>query len=200
MDPHSEEPLSRVWLDRLVQGDSQVVAEFWDRYGDRLQRVADRHLSARLQRREGPEDVVQSACRTFWRRAREGSFELADSDGLWRLLCAITIAKVRQKARFHRREKRSFDREKQLAPTADDSRPDLRSLPGENPAVDEAAELADQLEAFMARLDDEERQLVELKFQGFDQVEIAGRMKCSERTVRRILSRVQSRFHRMLDE
>jgi len=102
MTENPDDPMSREWIAKLVQGDPQVTAEFWELYGDRLVRVAERHLGARLQRREGPDDVVQSVCRTFWRRAQKGMFELADSDSLWRLLCAITVTKVRQKARFHR--------------------------------------------------------------------------------------------------
>jgi len=200
MTENPDDPMSREWIAKLVQGDPQVTAEFWELYGDRLVRVAERHLGARLQRREGPDDVVQSVCRTFWRRAQKGMFELADSDSLWRLLCAITVTKVRQKARFHRRDKRSVDREQQLAPTPDESRPDLRSLPDDGPAIDEAAEIADELEAFLGQLDDEQRQLVELRLQGLGQTEIAREMECSERTVRRILARIESQMHRMLEE
>jgi len=200
MTENPDDPMSREWIAKLVQGDPQVTAEFWELYGDRLVRVAERHLGARLQRREGPDDVVQSVCRTFWRREQKGMFELADSDSLWRLLCAITVTKVRQKARFHRRDKRSVDREQQLAPTPDESRPDLRSLPDDGPAIDEAAEIADELEAFLGQLDDEQRQLVELRLQGLGQTEIAREMECSERTVRRILARIESQMHRMLEE
>src|SRR5438128_353918 len=77
-------------IDGLRAGDNQVVREFCAQYGDMLHRVAAKHLPRGLRRRVGPEDVVQSACRTFLRRARVGEFQLDDSDGLWRLLCAIT--------------------------------------------------------------------------------------------------------------
>jgi len=56
----------------------------------------------------GPEDLVQSACRTFLRRAQIGQFRLADSEELWRLLCAITLTKVREQTRFHMRQKRGL--------------------------------------------------------------------------------------------
>ena len=80
----------------LREGDPQIVEEFCEQYGALLQQLADKHLSEDLRRRVGPEDVVQSVCRTFLRRARAGEFELADSEGLWRLLCAITLTKVHE--------------------------------------------------------------------------------------------------------
>ncbi len=95
----------------LRDGDRTVVQDFCQRYGASLERLAAKHLPAALRRRVGPEDVVQSACRTFLRRTRGGEFQLADSEDLWRLLCAITLTKVREQARFHLRQKRGLDKE-----------------------------------------------------------------------------------------
>jgi hypothetical protein len=70
------------WL-RLIKGlrsgDNQVIREFCEQYGALMQRLADKRLPAGLRRRFGPEDVVQSACRTFLRRAQGGEFQLVDS-------------------------------------------------------------------------------------------------------------------------
>src|SRR5436305_1791131 len=103
------------WIQRFRAGDPEVVRQFWDQYGPLLHRVAAKHLEGRLRRRVGPEDVVQSACRTFFRRAQGGQFELDDSEGLWRLLCAITLTKIREQARYHMRQKRGLDQEQPLA-------------------------------------------------------------------------------------
>ena len=92
--------------------------EFCERYGGPLYRVAAKHLPDRVRRRVGPEDVAQSACRTFLRRAEGGEFQLADAEGLWQLLCAITLTKVREQTRFHLRQKRGLDREFDPDPTA----------------------------------------------------------------------------------
>ena len=98
---------------RLIQGlrsgDGQVMREFCEQYGDLLHRVAEKHLAASVRRRVGPEDVVQSACRTFLRRARGGEFQFPGSEGLRRLLCAFTLTKVREHSRFHLRKKRGLD-------------------------------------------------------------------------------------------
>jgi RNA polymerase sigma factor (sigma-70 family) len=177
----------------LRDGDPAVAREFWDQYGALLHRVAEKHLADGVRRRVGPEDVVQSACRTFLRRAQGGEFRLEDSEGLWRLLCAITLAKVREQTRYHLRQKRGLAREEQ----ADDGSEFDAQAPGPTPA--EAAAFADQFQQLLAGLDAEERQIVDLKLQECTHDEVAERLGCSERTIRRVLKRVQARLARAFD-
>lgn len=186
----------RSWVRRLADGDDVVVNEFWRQYGDRLQGLAAKFLTSKLYRREGPEDVVQSVCRTFLRRAKAGQFDLADRESLWRLLCAITVAKVREKARYHSRKKRSFELERPL----EGSR--IGAVPAEaaEPSPAEAAEFADELQRLLSDMDEEERQVVLLRIEDYTYPEIADKLGRSKRTIRRILSRVQSRLQSMLEE
>src|SRR5262249_14416558 len=171
-----------------------------DRYGGLLEQLAERRLPTDVRRRVGPEDVVQSVCRTFLRRARAGEFQLGDSAGLWRLLCAITLAKVREQARFHRRERRACEREAPL-PTSSPDEAATRFEPIDpHPSPAEAAEFADQLQQLVATLEENERRLVDLKLQQCTNLEVAARLGCSERTVPRILKRVQARLERLLVE
>jgi RNA polymerase sigma-70 factor, ECF subfamily len=194
-----EQP-SAAWLNALLDGDEAAVAEFWREYGGRLNRLADRHLSPQLQRRVAADDVIQSVCRTFFRRAREGQFELADAEALWRLLCVITLTKCRLLARFHGREQRGLDREQPLAGAVERSGAAPHEPAADDPPPEQAAELADELAKLLSGLDAEEQQLVELKLQERSNDEIAAQMHCSERTVRRVLHRVQSRLRRLLEE
>jgi RNA polymerase sigma factor (sigma-70 family) len=184
------------WMRRVAEGDAEAAAEFWKQYGGRLQGLAAEYLTSRLYRREGPEDVVQSVCRSFLMRARAGQFHLEDRDSLWRLLCAITLTKVRQKARYHGRQKRSYDQERPLEAEGADGPPVLSPEP--TPA--EAAEFADQLERLLSEMDEEERQMVQLRMEQCTHAEIAERLGCSERTVRRLLKRVQNRLKSLFDE
>jgi RNA polymerase sigma factor (sigma-70 family) len=184
------------WVRDLAAGDTQVVQSFWDNYGARLQGLAAQFLTTRLYRRVDPEDIVQSVCRSFFTRARDGQFELTDRDSLWRLLCAITLTKVRQKARFHGRQKRSVHQEASL----DDTRFGGPGLSAAEPTPEEAAEFADQLQRILDALDEEERQIILLRLEQYTLDEIAQRQGCSERTVRRILKRVQSRVQKLLEE
>lgn len=181
----------------LRAGDRDATQAFWDQYGELLQQVAEKHLAGGLRRRVGPEDVVQSACRTFLRRAKGGEFRLEDSEGLWRLLCAITLNKIREQARFHLRRKRGLDQEAPLeGPSGEESAIPI-AAPGPSPA--EAAEFADQFQNLLESLDEEERLIVDLKLQEFTHDEVAEKLNCSERTVRRVLKRVQGRLTEMFD-
>ena len=186
----------QAWVRALAAGDERVANDFWQQYGARLQGLAVEYLTTRLQRRVSPEDVVQSVCRTFLMRARTGQFELADRDSLWRLLCAITLTKIRQQARFHGRQKRSVQRERSLGDTG------LQGwdAPASQPTPAEAAEFADQLQQLLTGMDDEERRVVLLRLEDRTCEEVAEQLGCSERTVRRILKRVQHRWQQLLEE
>lgn len=183
---------------RLIQGlragDNDVIREFCDQYGALLHRVAEKRLPAGLRRRVGPEDVVQSACRTFLRRAQGGEFHLSDSEGLWRLLCAITLTKVREQARFHLRRKRGLNQEVDPIPAGSQASPSVWHPADRGPTPQESAEFTDQLSQLLGSMDEEERQVVDLKLQDCTNEEVAERLGCSERTVRRLLKRVQSQL------
>jgi RNA polymerase sigma-70 factor (ECF subfamily) len=192
---------SVVWVQRLAVGEEQIVQEFWERYGASLQRLAKSRMVPALQQRVGAEDVVQSVCRTFFRRAGQHEFELRGTDSLWRLLCAITLTKVRQHARFHYRECRTPDRETPLA-GEDSSREagagDRPARPAD-PTPDEIAAFADQMQRLFAVLSEEEQALVRGKLEGLTQIEIAELVGCSERTVRRLLDSVRKRWEKELE-
>ena len=70
--------------------------EVVDRFVDRLIALARSRLSPKLARRIDPEDIVQSACRSFFRCVNAGRYELRQSNDIWKLLAAITVNKVRR--------------------------------------------------------------------------------------------------------
>lgn len=184
----------------LRSGEQEALTAFWNHYGPMLERLADRNLARGLRRRFGPEDIVQSACRTFLRRAQAGEFEIDSSDGLWRLLCAITLTKLRQQARFHGRKKRDLRQEKHLDSINLQGRPKIPQVAAEASVPEEAVEFADQMQALIDSLEDKEREILELKLQQVDNEEIARRLGCAERTVRRRLQRIEAVFTKLLDE
>ncbi len=183
----------------LRDGNAQVINEFFNDYGGMLHRLADQRLPAGVRRRIGPEDVVQSACRTFLRRAQEGEFELENSDALWRLLCAITLTKMKEQTRFHMRQKRGLQKEVALSTPADTSMAEFEHVaPGPTPS-DEAA-FADTFRQALEGMTEEERQMVECRLQDMTQDEIAEKLGCSERTVRRVLKKVEAQLLAVLQE
>jgi len=181
-------------IDGLRRGDNSAVAEVCELFGDRLERLADRHLNSALRRRVGSDDVAQSVCRTFFRRAAEGEFDLPEGSALWALLCAITLTKIREQARFHLRQKRSLKDEQRLDSVVADGRQRHEMIPGASPDPAANVEFVDQFEQVMARFTEEEQNIVDLKLQQFTNDEIAEKVGCSERTVRRLLQRVRSQL------
>lgn len=185
------------WIHELVKGNPVVVQEFWDSYAPRLQQLASRQMSPALLRRIGADDVVQSVCRSFFRRIEELEIAEREADGLWRLLCAMTLHKVRRHARFHRRHKRDISREAELAGRADESTlEDLAIASG--PTPEQTLVFAEQLQGLLDSLDENEKTFVELKLDGLPQEEIAAQMGCSDRTVRRYQERVRARWEKEL--
>jgi RNA polymerase sigma-70 factor, ECF subfamily len=181
----------------LRDGDQQAECNFFKQYGEAMHRLADRYLGAKLRRRVGAEDIVQSACRTFLRRAQGGEFQLPDTEALWRLLCAITLSKVREQARYHGRQKRGFDKEVPL-PAQDTSSAAGWDPVDPDPSPAQAVAFTEQLEQLLATLDEEERQIVDLKLQDLTNEAIAERLGSSERTVRRIMKRLQTKLAGLL--
>ena len=172
-----EHESSRIWIEGLRSGNNEVVRSFCEQFGPALQQVADRRMSPALKRRVGADDVVQSVCRTFFRRAARGEFEMSRRDDLWRLLCAVTLTKVREAERFHRRQRRSMRREVEI-----DREPTARMG-----ADTLEAEFADELDRLLTMLDDVQRKVVALRLEDCSTEEIAKTLRCSTRTVRRIL-------------
>jgi RNA polymerase sigma-70 factor, ECF subfamily len=181
-------------IDGLRSGDQRVIQEFCHLYAGPLEILAEQRLANRLRRRVGPEDVVQSVCRTFLRRMRAGEFTLPDSESLWRLLCSITLVKIREQARLHQRQKRDMSREVPLGSLTSGDEQRHEELEALSPSPDEAAEFAEQFELLIGSLDTEESRLVHLKLEQYTNDEAAAHLGCSERTVRRILKRVQERL------
>jgi len=171
----------------LRSGDSVVLSDFFHRYHPALERIAASNINPGVRRRVGAETIALSVCRTFLRRARDDQFDLADDDSLWRLLCAITLTKVREKTRYHLRQKRGLDREADL--DAHDKEPLAAT-----PTPEEAAAFADEFQHLVASLEEEERRMLELRLQEKTHEQIAADVGCSERTVRRVLAGLRARL------
>jgi RNA polymerase sigma-70 factor (ECF subfamily) len=174
---------------RWQAGDEDAAAALYFRYVKKLVTLAQRRLSAKLKPRLDPEDIVQSAFRSFFVRAREGKFEFKGDDDTWKLLVQITIHKTLKQVAHHRRAKRNAAAEVSAGPGDHDM---LVSVLSREPTPDEAAIFIDELEFFLRDLRPEDRKIIELRLEGFDQLEIAKRLGISDRTIRRLFERIRS--------
>ena len=140
-EPTSDTPSAELLARYCGRRDEAAAEELFRRYSGRLTALARSRLSQALASRVDAEDVVQSACRTFLRRARGGEFRLEDSASLWRLLCAITLTKVREQTRFHLRQKRGLNQEVAASDLAGEAAADFGPA-DRGPTPDEAVRQA----------------------------------------------------------
>ena len=174
-------------VEQFQTGDADSADELFQRYVERLSRLARSRLSARLARRVDPEDVVMSAYRSFFLGARDGRFVIRRSGDLWALLVRMTLHKLYRTAAYHRAEKRSIDAEARTSA-------DIDHVPSDQPTPDEVATAADLLESLLSTLPDHHRRMLELRLQGERIADIATATQVTERTVRRVLEQVRGRL------
>ena len=177
-------------VERWRSGDETAAQEIYNRYVARLIALSGSRISPALARRVEAEDVVQSVYRSFFARTSDDRLVVEEDGQLWGLLAAITINKIRSKARFHNARKRSIDAEASinssvscygLAPT---------ELARE-PTGEEVATLAEQYELISANMDEKQRQIFQLYLDNASVDDIANEIRRSARTVRRELDQIR---------
>jgi RNA polymerase sigma-70 factor (ECF subfamily) len=178
----------RALLNRWRAGDEDAARQLFQLYVDRLIGLARQRISQRLASRVDPEDVVQSVFRTFFHRAKQGQFTLEEPDDLCKLLARITVHKTFRQVAFHRAAKRDMNLE---AVHGDGGQDYVLTLLDRGPTPEAANEFLDQLEHFLSRLRPDDRQIIELRMQGYKDVEIAQKLNISDRKIRRLMERVR---------
>ena len=182
-------------LDRLKQGDETAAGELLDRYASRLIALAMSRIHGRLQRRIDPEDIVQSALGSFFRRAGDGCYQVADGDDLWPLLATITINKLRKQIDFHHAGKRTLDAEESIS-SGGSIVAFLPAALAHDPEHEDQILLTEELDTVLNQLEPVHQDIVTLILAGESVSEVAEQVNRTERTVRRVRERV----HTMLCE
>ena len=184
-------------MDRLKSGEDEAARAVFERYAARLVGLARQSLNSRLQRKVDPEDVVQSAYKSFFLRQRQSDWAIDGWDGLWGLLTLITLRKCADRAEYYGAEKRDLGRE--LPSTTTDSGTFLTDLAlDREPRPDEAMLLTETVQALFQDIDDpDERTILELSLQGYSAAEICEQTGRAERSVRRFRERAKKRLERM---
>ncbi|WP_339748394.1 sigma-70 family RNA polymerase sigma factor [uncultured Rubinisphaera sp.] len=179
----------------IEAGNESAAREVFDRYLVRLIALARSRLSEKLARKVDADDIVQSAFRSFFVRAREGQFKIERGADLWNLLATITKCKLLKKAEHYKQQKRSLDRDQPIT-TTDSMEENLFTA---DPTEIEAVALTDELEFLMQSLEVHQRQMLELRLQGLTTLEIADEVERSERTVRRFLGNFRDQLETRLN-
>ena len=190
-DDHSINLLQR-WRD----GDESAATEIFERYVNRLCALARTRLSQKMQRRVEAEDVVQSAYRSFFRRAGE-HYALEKQGDLWRLLAAITINKVRGQVEYHTAKKRGVYLEESMLADRSIFRVSPEMISDE-PKPDDAVVMVEELSNVLTDLDETQRKIIELSMQNQSIPQIADAVQRSERTIRRTIQQVREDLEKRL--
>jgi RNA polymerase sigma-70 factor (ECF subfamily) len=180
------------FLARLQRREDAAAGELFARFAGQLVALADRHIGGGLRHKVDPEDVVQSAYKSFFLRYGAGNLDAVNWDSLWGLLTLITVRKCAERAAYHRAARRDAAREV-APPSGGGPGPEFF---GREPTPLEAAVLTETIEQLLAGLDEEERPVLELSLQGYTTREIAERLGRAERTVRLLREGVRRRLER----
>jgi RNA polymerase sigma-70 factor (ECF subfamily) len=186
------------FLARLQNGDDAAAQELFCRFTHQLIALALHHIDAGLRHRVDPEDVVQSAYKSFFFRYGDGNLDAVNWNSLWGLLTLITVRKCAERAAYHRAERRDTAREIS-SPRGDEQASWFEPL-GREPTPVEAAVLSETVQQLFTGLDEEERPILELSLQGYTTREISERLSRAERTVRLLREGIRHRLERMQQE
>jgi RNA polymerase sigma-70 factor (ECF subfamily) len=176
-------------MNRLRARDQAAATEVFRRFAARLVGLARSKLDPQTRRKVDPEDVVQSAYRSFFTRYGAGSLAISTWNELWCVLTVITVRKCSNQVTHFRAGRRSVSRE-----TSAHTWEDFVGAIDREPTASEAAMLAETVERLMLGLNPDDRAIIELSLQGYTVPEISARLGPSERTVRRLRERVRLRL------
>src|SRR5436305_12573058 len=151
------------FLARLHNKDDAAAQELFGRFTHQLIALALRHIDAGLRHKVDPEDVVQSAYKSFFFRYGAGNLNVVNWNSLWGLLTLIAVRKCAERAAYHRAECRDAAREVS-PPRSEEAASWLEPL-GREPTPLEAALLSETVAQLLAGLDAEERPILELSLQ-----------------------------------
>jgi DNA-directed RNA polymerase specialized sigma24 family protein len=188
------------WIDDLKAGDDAAARRLWERYYDRIVRLARTRLRGVGRRglEADEEDAALSAFDSLCRGAARGQFpQLSDRDDLWKLLVVLTVRKALNQIEHQSAQKRGGGRvvrETDLPPAgADDGGNGLDHFAGREPTPEFAAMMADEYQRAREGLGEDSLRLVfDLRLEGFTREEIAARLGCAVRTVTRKLEMIRS--------
>lgn len=182
-------------IGRWRDGDQLAASALYQRYVERLSGVVTAQLSQKFKSRMDADDVLQSSCRSFFRRVQDGQFEFDQDDDVWKLLVTITLNKLRNQIRKHSAAKRDAGQESR---PSDNDRPDdyfVQKL-ASTPEPVEAFAFSETIESIADRLSPQHALMLVQRLEGHSQQEIADSFGTSDRSIRRMLDDIKEFINR----
>lgn len=178
----------------LLNGDESNARILVDRYLHRLIPLAAKFIGPTLKSRVDPEDIVNSALGSVFRRAKENSIEIKRSGDLWRLLAAFAVNKARQRVEKDLAQKRHPENEVRL----NSSWAEL--IADNDPHEDEVQQLMCDVRILAESLNDEQQQILDMRLADYSVSEIAENLDMTYAKVNRTLRRIDDFLRRRLND
>ncbi len=188
------------WHQSLRDGSNRATEKLWQKYFERMVRVARNKLGGTRRAAADEEDIALSAFKSFCRAFQDGRFQVRESSSnLWPLLVTLTINKAIDHLRRENRKKRrpqqnENDGEARRFTVA--TAEALNDLVANEPSPDLAAAAEESFEQLLDALDASGdpslRRIVLDAIAGMSTAEIAGELNCTPRTVQRKLQTVRT--------
>jgi DNA-directed RNA polymerase specialized sigma24 family protein len=191
-------------IERLREGDDRALGPLWERYFERLVKVARGRLPVGSPGRVegGSMDAALNALQSFQSRLRKGEYGWVTSRGdLWKLLVTMTRNKAIKQAQRagadKRHPKQGLIRESEMA--SPQGAYSLEEVVTEDPTPEMAVELAERIERIHKALDDPELSRVfQLRLEGYSREEISEAIDRAVRSVTRKLEIVRQAVEKEL--
>ena len=191
----SESTTFAEFMGRIRAGDDQAARELVERYEPVIRReVRLRLRDLRLASRFDWTDICQSVMASFFVRAAAGQYELEQPDQLLRLLLVMARHKVSEQVRRHRAGRRDYRRSETGGPQ------ELEERSAAEPSPSRLVASRELLEEFRRRLTEEERQLADLRAEGYAWAEIVSKLGGTPAARSKQLARALDRVEHQLGE
>ena len=186
------------WIIGLRAGETQAAQKFWERFVDRMVRLARRKLRGVPRRVADEEDVALSVFDAALRGIQQGRFpKLEDRHDLWQILVMLTERKavsMRRRENAAKRGRGLVRGESAVIHEGSNSSQaaGLSQVAGRECTPEFAAAAGDHLAQLLGRLPDDSLRHVALgKLAGYTNDELSVKLGCSLRAVERKLNLIR---------
>jgi RNA polymerase sigma-70 factor (ECF subfamily) len=172
---------------RMRAGDPDAARIIYERFAAELLASTRRRISRKYRTRFDEEDVLQSVFRSFFARQTSEPWEIRNWETLRAILKIMARRKCGRQVVRHQSQKRSVEREVPLDLANDPRVSASRILVAES--AESHAISRERLERALANLSDRECEILQLFIDFYTPIEIADRLGCAARTVRRAVDK-----------
>jgi DNA-directed RNA polymerase specialized sigma24 family protein len=205
MNDHSLSSHSVTSLLQAVRGDDSLASwALWNRYVEKLVRLAQKRLSGSNRQIVDGDDIASEVFTEFLKGVQDRRFQqLNDRQDFWQVLAMLTERRVIAHWRREQAQKRGGGEvlgESALHGTHDDDAHVMHNIAGAEPTPEFAAEFTETLQRLMLALkDDLLKRLASDQLAGYTQEEMASRQEIAIATVQRKLRLIRDIWQQELD-